>query len=334
MMSVKPLLPIALLSLAGLTACGGSDDVQVSAQTAVFSFGVSDAPVTEAAKVVVCFSGIELVGNGLQPQRFTLGSGQFTSEANDLCRTASGTVIPNTRGIDLLTLQGANSEALIRSAVVPAGQYGQLRLDIAEGSYVERLDGSRVSLRVPSNQLRLNGPVLSAGGNFNYTLEFDLRKALVDANPAGVSTPNNQNYLLKPTGLRLVDNSQVGHLQGNVAEGFLIDNQCPVNPADDRAAVAAVYLYAGASRPLADLSDNGGNKLYQPYASTAVFFKNDETRYHYSIGFVEAGSYTVAITCDLDDQPEAADDIVFITSKNITIEARQQPYQLDFAQGD
>lgn len=334
-MLVKRILPISLLSLAGLTACGGSDDAQqITNQTAVFSFGVSDAPVTEAAKVVVCFSGIELVGNGLQPQRFTIGSGQFTSEANDLCRTANGAVIPNTRGIDLLTLQGANAEALIRSAVVPAGQYGQLRLDIADGSYVERLDGSKRSLSVPSNQIRLNGPVLSAGGNFNYTLEFDLRKALVDANPAGIATPINQNYLLKPTGLRLVDNSQIGHLQGLVAEGFLIDNQCSVNPADDRTAVAAVYLFEGANRPLADLSDNGGTKLFQPYASTAVFFKNDETRYHYSIGFIDAGSYTVAITCDLNDQPETADDIEFITSKNVTIEARQQPFQLDFSQGD
>ncbi|KKO44719.1 hypothetical protein WG68_14340 [Arsukibacterium ikkense] len=312
---------LTALSLLGLTACGGSEQEQP--QNTLFSLGVSDAPVTEAAAVVVCFSGIQLVGNNQPPQSFTLGSGNFTAETNDLCRNAAGNVIPNTRGIDLLQLQGATAEALITNATVAPGSYGQLRLDIAEGSYLERLDGSRHRIQVPSNQLRLNGPVLSGGGNFSYTLEFDLRKALVD--PVGIP-----GYFVKPTGLRLVDNSEIGHLEGLVAEGFLLDNQCTVNPADERAAVAAVYMYEGADLPLAELSDNGGTNTYQPYASTAVFFNNDATEYQYAIGFVDAGSYTVAITCEANDDPENPDDISFIKAENVTIEARQQPHKLDF----
>lgn len=308
----------------GLVACGGGETTETTEPTsALFSLGVSDAPVTEAAKVVVCFSGIELVGNGLAPQNFTLGEGQFTTQPNDLCRDATGQVIANTRGIDLLTLQGANAESLISGVTVPAGNYGQLRLNIADGSYLEKLDGSIHPVRVPSSQLRLNGPTLSAGGTFSYTLEFDLRRALVD--PVG-----QPGFLVKPTGLRLVDNSEIGHLQGEVAEGYLLDNQCLVNPADDRQAVAAIYIYEGADRPLAELSDNGGTKTYQPYASTAVFFDADTTTYSYAIGFVDAGNYTAAISCTTTDDPESVDDIVFIEAKNVTIEATQQPQQLDF----
>ncbi|SDZ92431.1 DUF4382 domain-containing protein [Alkalimonas amylolytica] len=312
-----------------LVACGGDSSEELTPPTsAVFSFGVSDAPVTEAAAVVICFSGIELVGNGMQPQRFTLGSDEFTAETNDVCRDETGNVVPNSRGIDLLTLQGANAEALITGASVPAGSYGQLRLDIAEGSYVELLDGSLEPVRVPSNQLRLDGPTLSAGGTFSYTLEFDLRRALV--NPVG-----QPGFLVQPRGLRLVDNSEVGHLEGLVSEGFLLDNQCDVNPADERAAVAAVYLFEGADVALESMSDNrsdnnASDELQLPYASTGVFFVNDATEYRYSIGFVDAGNYTVAITCDLADDPEEVDEILFLEAQNISIEARQQPHQLDF----
>ncbi|MDP4527980.1 DUF4382 domain-containing protein [Alkalimonas delamerensis] len=315
-----------------LVACGNSSEDEAPTQqdptSAVFSLGVSDAPVTEAAEVVICFSGIELVGNGMPPQRFTLGSDDFTAETNDVCRDEAGNVVPNSRGIDLLTLQGANAEALITGATVSAGSYGQLRLDIADGSYVELLDGSRQPVRVPSNQLRLDGPTLSAGGTFSYTLEFDLRRALV--NPVG-----QPGFIVQPRGLRLVDNSEVGHLEGLVSEGFLLDNQCDVNPADERAAVAAVYLFEGADVALDGMSDNrsddnASDELQLPYASTGVFFVNDATEYRYSIGFIAAGNYTVAITCDLEDDPEEVDEILFLAAQNISIEAQQQPHQLDF----
>ncbi|MDX1678966.1 DUF4382 domain-containing protein [Arsukibacterium sp.] len=318
--NVTPLL--VMLGALGLTACGSSEQEEAP-QSTKFSLGVSDAPVTEAAAVVVCFSGIQLVGNDQPPQSFTLGQDSSAADTNDLCRDAAGNVIPNTRGIDLLQLQGAASEALISNAEVAPGNYGQLRLDIAQGSYLQRLDGSRHPVQVPSNQLRLNGPTLSAGGTFSYTLEFDLRKALVD--PVGIP-----GYFVKPTGLRLVDNSEIGHLEGLVAESFLINNQCNVNPADERAAVAAVYIYEGLDLPIAELADNGGTNTHQPYASTAVFFNNDATEYQYAIGYVDAGNYTVAISCDTTDDPENPDEVNFIVTKNITIEARQEPHQLDF----
>ncbi|KKO43925.1 hypothetical protein WG68_18095 [Arsukibacterium ikkense] len=311
-----------IAAISTLTACGGSSDNEP--QSVKFSLGVSDAPVNGANVVMLCFNQVELTGNGEGRQSFTIGADAVAADANDLCRDAQGNVIANTRGVDLLQLDGAKSEALISEAEFAAGNYGQLRLVIAEGSYVELAEGDRVPLRVPSNELKLGGVTLSAGGNFSYTLEFDLRKAMV--NPVGQA-----GYLLKPTGLRLVDNSEVGHLTGQVAEGLLINNSCTVAPANAALPVATVYLYQGADRPLAELSDNGGANSYQPYASTNVYF-DGVSEYHYSIGFIEADTYTAAVSCDIDDDPEAADPIVFLQAKNVTIAASATAVELDFVE--
>ncbi|CAM3799926.1 DUF4382 domain-containing protein [Rheinheimera salexigens] len=303
-----------------LAACGGSNDN--SPKLANFSLGVSDAPVNGALSVMVCFNKVELTGNGLGKQSFTIGSDTEAAAANDKCRDANGNVIANSRGIDLLLLDGAKSEALISGAKFAAGNYGQLRLAIAEGSYVVQEDGLKVPLRVPSNELKLGGVTLSAGGTFNYTLEFDLRKAMV--NPVG-----QPGYLLKPRGLRLVDNSEIGHLTGQVAEGLLINNSCTVAPVDVLRPVATVYLYQGADRPLAELSDNGGVNVYQSYASTNVYF-DGVSEYHYSIGYIDADTYTAAVSCDIIDDPEQADDITFLQAENVIINANATPVQLDF----
>ena len=317
----KTLLASAVLaSITALTACGGSSDSEP--MFAQFSLGVSDAPVNGAKVVMVCFNEIELTGNGVGNQSFTIGEDEVAAEENDNCRDGQGNVIPNTRGIDLLLLDGAKSEALVTGAEFAAGNYGQLRLVIAQGSYVELDDGLREPLRVPSNELKLGGVTLSAGGTFNYTLEFDLRKAMVD--PVG-----QDGYILKPTGLRLVNNSEIGHLTGQVAEGLLINNNCTVAPADTMLPVATVYLYQGADRPINELSDNGGDNVYQPYTSTNVYF-DGVSEYNYSIGYIDADSYTAALSCDITDDPEAADAIEFLQTQNVVIPQSNTAVVADF----
>jgi hypothetical protein len=145
-------------------------------------------------------------------------------------------------------------------------------------------------------------------------------------NPVGQA-----GYLLKPTGLRLVDNSKIGHLQGKVAEALLINNICTVAPANALKPVATVYLYRGADRPIAQLSDNGGNNTYQPYASTNVYF-DGVSEYNYSIGFIDADSYTAAVSCDVNDDPETADTIRFLQARNVVISTSATPVQLNFTQ--
>ncbi|MCC5879569.1 MAG: DUF4382 domain-containing protein [Idiomarina sp.] len=311
--STTGILAAAISSALLLSACNSSDDDNMppTSDTAQFSLAVSDSPVDSADVVMVCFSGIELVGNGMGSQRYDIGSDEVVVEANDACLDANGDVIANTRGIDLLTLQGATAESLIEQAELPAGSYGQLRLDIADGSYVS-VDGEQLPLRVPSDQLRLDGPTLSAGGTFAYTLEFDLRRALI--NPQGLP-----GYTLTPRGVRLVDNSQIGHLEGEVAELLLINNECSVAPADTREPVAAVYLFAGSDLQLNELA---GNTDSDDDAYTSVTVRYDGvSNYPFEIGFIDQGEYFAALTCDTHDSPEEDNDIVFIKGQNVTISA-------------
>lgn len=303
-------LSLLAVSIAFAVSACNSDSTDEMADTAQFSFGVSDAPVDAANAVLVCFDSVELVGNGLPPQTFSVGDSDDAVPANDLCLDSSNNVIPGTVGIDLLTLQGANAEALVQNASVPAGQYGQLRLNfVSEGSYVELTDGSRQALNIPSDQLRLDGVTLTANQSFNYTLEFDLRRALV-------APPGLAHYLLKPRGLRLVDNSAVGHIEGDVAEMLLLENECGVAPSDNEQAVAAVYLFEGHDVAPEDMFSNSEERA--AYASTAVFF-DGAAAYPFAIGFIESGSYTIGLTCDVDDDPEAETALDFVHAQNIVI---------------
>lgn len=317
-------LATATLSLA---ACGGSDSNDTN-DVAQFSLGISDAPVDNAESVVACFNAIELTGNGNSPRTFTVGEDIEAPEENELCTNEEGQPIANTIGINLLEFTGNDSMMFLEDAEIEAGQYGQLRLVMADGSYImtdTNGDGEaeKVSIEVPSNELKLDGFIADAGGNLNFTVEFDLRHSMT--NPVG-----QEHYILKPRGVRLVDNSAVGHLKGTVAEGALLFNDtCTVAPENTEEPVAYVYLYEGSDLDEATLADNGGAEENTPYASTAVYFDGVNT-YDFSLGFIAAGDYTAALTCNGDDDPEADDDINFFLTENVSIEASSEPQELEF----
>ncbi|MFD2631450.1 DUF4382 domain-containing protein [Idiomarina piscisalsi] len=316
------------LATVTLAACGGSDDDPTTPDTAQFTLGVSDAPVDNAESVVACFNAVELTGNGNGTQTFTVGDDLEAPEENDLCLDGEGNPIPNTIGIDLLEFTGNESMVFLENAEIEAGQYGQLRLVMADGSYImtdTNGDGEaeQVPVQVPSNELKLDGFIADAGGNLNFTVEFDLRHAMT--NPVG-----QEHYILKPRGVRLVDNSAVGHLKGTVAEGALLFNEaCTVAPEDESQPVAYVYLYEGSDLEASALADNGGSEENEPYASTAVYFDGVDT-YDFTMGFIATGEYTAALTCNDADDPEADDDIEFFLTENVTIEASSEPVELEF----
>ncbi|WP_290653031.1 DUF4382 domain-containing protein [Idiomarina sp.] len=321
-------ITMAALTASVLAACGGSDNNDDSvSQTATFNLGISDAPIDAAEAVVVCFNAVELTGQG-QPIQYEVGVDVEVPGENDLCRDSNGDVIANTIGIDLLQFTGSEQNQFLQDATIAAGNYGQLRLVMGEGSYASvDLDGdgttTDVPVSVPSNELKLDGFTADAGGNLNYTAEFDLRQGMT--NPVG-----QEGFILKPRGVRLVDNSSVGHLQGSVSEELLLnETSCEVAPADLTTPVAYIYLYEGVGYELSALADIGGSEEQQPYASTAVYF-DGASSYDYELGFVNAGEYTAALTCNGNDDSETDDDISFLHSVDVTIEESNQPQTVDF----
>lgn len=276
-------------SLMLLSACGSdsSDDVVALGKLGI---GVTDAPVDRAENVVVRCTGIEV-------------------------KPASGnaTVInfDTPKDIDLLALQGGNAAPLISDYSLPAGNYQWLRLlvtaefDSVHDSYIQ-IDGAQFELRVPSGAetgLKLNtGFIVPQGGVANYTIDFDLRKSVVE--------PNGQpGYYLKPS-LRMVNNVEVGTLSGSI-DPTLVSIQCAGME------LGAVYVFAGA-----DITpDDVDGAAAEPLASGAVSV-NEQGAYVYQVGFLTAGSYTVAYTCDaVLDLPESDEALDFFGAQNATITA-------------
>lgn len=318
-MNKKSYLTLTFAALI-LQACGGSGENNTVLSAPVFTLSISDAPVDGAMQVVACFSEVELrATDATKNKTFLIGDSVGSAAANDLCTDNEGVVINNTRGIDLLTLAGMSSAALLTDIEITPGDYNQIRLTMSGHSYAivdldhdgvaddADRDGSpdKVTLNIPSNELKLDGFTALVGQTTELTVEFDLRKGMT--NPVG-----QEGYILKPRGVRIVDNSVSGHIQGTVTESLLSDNLCDVAPADITQPVASVYVYHGSALDAATLADNGGTEGLEALTSVGVLFDGVDT-YNFEIGFVGAAKYTLALTCDDDVAPEGDDDVSFIS---------------------
>ena len=311
----KKTLVVLALSTVFLGACSEDDNEPLP----TFSLAISDAPVESLSEVVVCFSQIELKGNS--GAVYTVGDEGLIAP-NDMCVDEDNNVIPNTVGLNLLDYTGSDSIDFVQGITIEAGNYSQMRLIMSNGSYgTDTETGEKVAIEVPSNELKLDGFTAALGSVIDFTLEFDLRKSMT--NPVG-----QDHYILKPRGVRLVDNNEVGHIEGTIAEALLANSQCePLS--DVTTSPASVYLYTGADLALDTLADNGGKEENQALASTTVSFNSETTSYDYAIGFVGAGDYTVAFSCDTQDDPEMDDDVVFVKAQNANVTA-ETTTQVDF----
>lgn len=288
-------MPVAVMA-ALLAACGGSDS---SPRTGQVSVQVTDAPVDAAESVVVRFTGISFKPADEAPVEV---------------------VFLTPKDIDLLALAGGDAAPLVSNLSVPAGAYEWMRLhvdaefDAVYDSYI-RIDGSQHELRVPSGSesgLKLNGGfVVPQGGVASYTLDFDLRKSVVE--PVG-----QPGYFLKPV-IRMVNTAQVGMLTG-VVDTALVASACTGGE------TGAVYLYPGVDV----VPDDVDGASPDPLASGALTLQGDGT-YRYTIAFLSPGSYTAAWTCDAaQDVPESSEDLVFTPGVNVSISTGVTTVQ-DFA---
>lgn len=284
---------------------------EAEADTGTMSMEVTDGPVDNAAKVVVQFDGVEVIG----------AEGETESRV---------IAFSEPKSLDLLTLQGSTTADLFTHETLEAGTYEQIRLMVTAtqdgemDSYIEFEDGTQSELWVPSGGetgLKLNGPfVVEAGGSSELVIDFDLRKSVVFTGGApeagqGDQAGDNQGYILRPS-LRIVDKNEATHIEGEVDESELADAECDAG--------AAVYVYAGLDATVGELgSDN------EPLASANIN-ASAEGGFEYEVGFLEPGEYTVALTCQADlDSPDTVDGIEFSQTASLTIEASAEA-SLDF----
>jgi len=258
--------------LLGVASCGGGSG------SGSMSLAVADAPVDGANKVVVEFTGVELTPGSGNPVTITF---------------------PAPKTIDLLSDSGTASAQLF-SQPIPAGSYSQIRLMVvADGnpsnSYIILSDGTMHGLQVPSGSetgLKLvSGFTVPSSGVVDYTIDFDLRQAITC--PPGQSPA----CILKPVE-RLVDNTTVGNIQGQVTNTLVPAGCTP-----------GVYLYAATVAAPEDMNSTApAGDPNQPLASK-VPIASSQPPYYYQFTFLQPGSYTLAFTCeaaqDNPDQPDA-----------------------------
>lgn len=339
-MRVLKLFTIGASALAGgllLAGCGGSSGGSGgSDDSGTVSFSVTDAPVDNVANVWVTFTRIDIKPGEGDP---------VTLELDE------------PRQIDLLTLQGSNAAPLIEGVEIEPGEYEWVRLFINGGcagadcvdgegstdSFVAQDGGGEVELFIPGQQppsqnpnprfLHLASPfIVPTGENADFTIDVELRKALTD--PVG-----RDHYLLRPA-LRLVNNVEVGTISGTVAPS-LQDGEGEVCTSETGDSGNDVYLYAGLDADVGDINlDADGNSDHDTDDTDGVSPESNPlataevaTDLSYTIGFVEAGDYTIAFTCQsLDDTTDGDEDIEFVQIQNVTVASGQETV-VDFTSG-
>lgn len=281
----------------GLVACGGSGSGGGSDDLADVSLRLTDAPASLAAAVVVTFTEVHLRHEDGTWSRFDLAAPE---------------------SIDLMQLQGTSTAELLPQVEVPAGAYTEMRLltsATAMDNYIELVAGGmRFPLSIPSGSssgLKIKGDFILADARANKMIaDIDLLQSVRMIGPG--------SYMLDPV-IRLVKDGEVGHIRGTVDPVMLTTDCSDSDPSTDN----AVYVFEGHDADVDDIDlDPGGG----PDEATPVTTANIEQDlvsgdYVYEAAYLPAGDYTIALTCNIDEEmlDEDDDDLEFFDIQNVTV---------------
>ena len=291
---------LVCIIVSALAACDGNgNESQLTPPSAgdigYLNLSVSDAPIKDATKVCIRFDGVELK-HADSDERETINFDQ-----------------PEV--VNLLANQGANSHPIVTGAEVPAGEYEWIRLkvqaerglgggaddgdptsdlcdDETENSYLVRNSSELYNLFVPSGSQRglqlIKNIIIPANRSGEYTAEWDLGKSF--NGPPGL----DPDVMMKPV-VKLVANNEVGTLVGQVADELVAVESC------DAEFAPSVYVFDDGIEP---------NPLDDPLAEDDAVAtglveqqmqEDGSMPWRYSIGFLLAGNYEVAFTCNGND---------------------------------
>lgn len=131
---------------------------------------------------------------------------------------------------------------------------------------------------------------------------------------------DSDGYGLRPV-FRAVRAAEAANLSGTMSASYLYGRSC--SDSDVSNGRVAAYLYEGADRTPSDYYlDDGVAASVQPYAAATVEAWSDGTGFSFSFYYLPSGSYTVAVSCEADEEdPESLDGLAFIDRASVTLEA-------------
>ncbi|WP_224961846.1 DUF4382 domain-containing protein [Geomonas subterranea] len=204
-----------------LGGCGGGGGV--SASTGTLKLAITDKASDDFKNVVVCVKEIRVVP-----------AGHETASDDDPALPVLARFTPKEGTFDIMALQFI--QKALGEVVLPAGTYSQIRLvlypNIRNQDPVNYLTlnsdtGTKIPLTTPSGQqsgLKVRGPIEVKAGVINaFMIDFDPNTAVVKTGN-GNNNGNNNEYILKPTGIRLIHMAdiltQFGSIIGNVSNAL------------------------------------------------------------------------------------------------------------------
>ena len=287
---------LALLLAASVTACGtdSSSSGGSSGSGEGFSLRLTDAVFQDAARVDITFREVRL--------RKASG-GWITIPTGKLSATV----------VNVAELQGTKTAELLTNVDVPPGEYTELRLIVDDASFsntIELTAGGVHELMIPSGST--SG--LKVKGTFNVSatiptvviVDLDLNQSIKMAGP---------NYILSPV-LRLINGNNFGHARGMVEASLLTLSSCSDGLADT---FNAVYVFAGHGVTPDDINQSDDTDV-DPVTTSKISWDATGSDFKYEAAFLPAGKYTIAFTCNADqDNLDGDDDLKFFGTQNITI---------------
>lgn len=257
-------------------ACNDGDSpASIAPASGFLTVGLTDAPVDDAAEVIIVVTGIELPRG-----------------SNDTINIDFETP----RSVNLLEFRDGKSFNLLDGNPLLPGEYQWLRLKIRaqenlqDGSRIRLRDGRQFPLFIPSGAesgLKLNRPfTVAQGSTTRLMIDFDLRKSLV------VPPGQGGNWILRPT-LRLVDQLQTGSLFGTVD----VSSLAALVERSPSTCQAGVYIFKG-ENTLPDDMDGDPTDGVDPVTYTPLTPTTIGGVVNFRVSYLEAGRYTAAFTCD------------------------------------
>jgi len=273
----------ALIVATFIVSCGGDTSEKGSG---TLSLSITDAPVRHADAVVIYFEKA-IVNSSVD--------GRVDVDVID-----PDTMVPG-RSIDLLQLTGDRTVELL-SETFSEGRINWIRLEVdfdPAKTYIE-IDGTRYPLRCVScekNGVKLVSSFEILPDMTNaYTLDFDLQKSITDPQ-SGI------DYILRPT-IRVVKSDLAGSIRGTVDSTLISslggEQGCSVYVYEGFDAVTD-DIYMPEDMPVPETHNN-------PVMAATVELNPMNELYEYHAAFLSAGSYTVALTCDAENDDPLLDD--------------------------
>lgn len=279
-MPIRPGIALAAAALL-LTACEGELVVDLT-----------DAPIDGASRVQLAVSSVELLGS----------DGDVTTIGSE-----------HTDSFDMLDYRDGERLRLVGADGELDGSYIGLRVRFDDEDAYLRKDDTSVPIELLSAGEYADVDLsLNDSSSTSLIVDLDLRFSLIDQVDAlGV-------YQMNPV-IRVIDADSAGSIEGTIDADEIADTDC--RSGRDLGTGVAVYLYEGAGVTPSDYYDDSTvTNLAQPVGSADVAYADDGDAWIYRFHYVAPGSYTVAWTCEADDeQPREDDGLLFRASADVSV---------------